>query len=89
MATPAPSADDITALIDGNGELRLRVIPGAKIEKMAIENGTLKIWLRTPPEDGKANKAVIAIVAKRLSIAADRINIIRGHASRDKHIRIT
>ena len=89
METPAPSADDISALIDRNGELRLRVIPGAKIERMAVENGTLKIWLPTAPEDGKANKAVIATLATRLSIAANRIHIVRGHASRDKHIRIT
>jgi uncharacterized protein len=88
MATPTPSADDITALIDGNGELRLRVIPGAKVERMAVENGALKIWLRTAPEDGKANMAIITTLATKLSMAADRINIVRGRASRDKVVRI-
>jgi uncharacterized protein YggU (UPF0235/DUF167 family) len=89
MATPAPSADDVTALIDGNGELRLRVIPGAKVERMAIENGTLKIWIRTAPEDGKANKAVIAILAKTLSLPANNLKMIKGQSARDKRLLIT
>lgn len=82
-------AADIAALIDDTGELRVRVVPGAKVEKIAIENGTPKIWIRTAPEDGKANKAVKSVLAKLLGIPASRIEIVQGHTNRDKRLHIT
>jgi uncharacterized protein len=89
MSAITPSREAITALISGRNELSLRVVPGAKIEKAAIENGTLKIWLRTAPEDGKANKAVLAILAKLLEIPANQLQITHGHTSRDKQVRVS
>jgi uncharacterized protein len=87
--TAAPTFQDITALLNAEGEMRLRVVPGAKVERLAIENATVKIWIRTAPEDGKANKAVIALLAKTLEIPSAAVAIISGHASRDKRVRIT
>ena len=55
-----PSPQEIRALADAGGILSLRVVPGAKVERAAIENGALKLWTRTAPEDGKATKAVLA-----------------------------
>lgn len=88
MATN-PTAEAIRALFDGNNELVLRVIPGARIEKAAIENGALKIWTRTAAEDGKANKAVLARVASLLNLSADAVTLLTGHHSRDKRVRIS
>ena len=82
-------AADIAYLIDDAGELRVRVVPAARVEKIAIENGIPKIWIRTAPEDGKANKAVISLLAKLLTIPASRITIVTGHNSRDKRLHIT
>jgi uncharacterized protein len=89
MSSTAPTRDAITALISARNELSLRVVPGAKVEKAAIENGMLKIWLRTAPEDGKANKVVLAILAKLLEIPAARLEITHGHTSRDKRVRVS
>jgi len=88
MSASTPTSDAITALISARNELSLRVVPAAKIEKAAIENGALKIWLRTAPEDGKANKAVLAILAKLLEIPASQLQITHGHTSRDKRVRV-
>jgi uncharacterized protein YggU (UPF0235/DUF167 family) len=44
----------------------------AKIEKAANENGAFRIWLRTPPECGEANKAVLAIFGKLLGMSFRR-----------------
>lgn len=82
------TATDIVALIDAKGELRLRVVPGAKVEKMAVENGTLKIWIRTAPEDGKANKTVVAQIADLLSLPVANIRMLQGQSSRDKRLYI-
>lgn len=83
-----PTADEIRALADAKGELALRVVPGAKVERAAIENGNLKLWTRTAPEDGKATKAVLAQLAGLLEIAARDIELVSGATSREKRVRI-
>lgn len=88
MSNPSPTPEAITALISERNELVLRVVPGAKVEKAAIENGALKIWLRTAPEDGKANKAVRAILAKLLGISVSQLEITQGHTARDKRVHL-
>jgi len=88
MSALTLTPEAITALVSDRNELSLRVVPGAKVEKAAIENGTLKIWLRTAPEDGKANKALLAILAKRLGISISQLEITRGQTARDKRVRV-
>ena len=40
------------------------------------------------PEGGKANDAVVALLAKRLRVPKRSVRIVRGHKSRNKQIRI-
>lgn len=87
-SSPDPKAPEILELIDSNGILELRVVPGAKVERAAIENGALKLWTRTAPEDGKATKAVLAQLAKLLGIAARDIELVSGATSREKRVRL-
>jgi uncharacterized protein len=84
-----PTPDTIFGLLDMAGELRIRVVPGAKVERVAVENSVLKIWVRTAPEDGKANKAVVALLARILSLPTGHIQIVKGHTSRDKRVQLT
>jgi uncharacterized protein len=84
-----PTVAEIRALIDAKWELALRVVPGAKVERAAIENGALKLWTRTAPEDGKATKAVLAQLAKLLGIAVRDVELVSGATSREKRVRIT
>lgn len=50
--------------------------------------GAVVIRVTAPPVEGRANDAVCAFVAKRLRIAASRVQLVRGHTSRDKLLRI-
>lgn len=84
-----PTAEEIRALADAKGELALRVVPGAKIERAIIENGGLKLWTRTAPEDGKATKAVLAQLAKLIGVPARDVELVSGATSREKRVRIT
>ncbi|WP_395635343.1 DUF167 domain-containing protein [Sphingorhabdus sp.] len=43
---------------------------------------------RTAPEDGKANKAVLAILAKLLGISVSQLEITHGQTARDKRVRV-
>ena len=91
MARPKPelpSAEAVRALADGEGRLAVRVTPGAKQEGAALEEGRLVLKVRAKPEDGKANAAVIALVAAALGEAPSRIALLRGATSREKLLKI-
>ena len=63
--------------IEVDGE-RPDVKPGAKI----------MVRVTAAPEGGKANDAVVALLAKRLRVPRRSVRIVRGHKSRNKRIRI-
>lgn len=91
MARPKadlPPAAAILALADGEGRLTLRVTPGARIEAVAIEAGRVVVKVRAKPEDGKANAAVLDLLATALGVATSRLRLLRGATGRDKQVQL-
>jgi uncharacterized protein (TIGR00251 family) len=69
--------------------IRVHVIPNAKIDKVVGEHGdAIKIKLRAPAIEGKANTALRKFLAEKLSIPQRAIALDRGERSRDKVLRI-
>jgi uncharacterized protein (TIGR00251 family) len=69
--------------------LSVRVHPGAKRDAVTgLHDDAVKIALNAPPVDGKANEALIAFVAKQLSIPRSKIALVIGATSRSKTLRI-
>lgn len=71
--------------------LQVRVTPKAKtarIVKETAEDGSIlyKVYVTVVPEDGKANTAVIALLAKAMGVPKSALAITRGLTSRDKTI---
>ncbi len=84
----------IAALIDARGCLTVRVTPNARSERMALEpeaaeGPKLKVWLTVPPENGKANKAVLALLARALGLPKSALVLARGDTSRTKVVHVT
>lgn len=52
------------------------------------EGDIYRIKVTAPPVDGKANAALVKLLAKKLGIPPKKIDILSGHASRLKTIRI-
>ena len=48
----------------------------------------IKVKVTAPPVEGKANEALLRFLAKELEISASSIEIIKGHHSREKTLRI-
>lgn len=91
MARPKaelPPVETVRALIDGEGRLAVRVTPGARVEALEIAGGRLLAKVRAKPEDGKANDAVLALLATALGLAPSRLELLRGATSREKLFRI-
>ncbi|WAT17218.1 DUF167 domain-containing protein [Aurantiacibacter sp. MUD11] len=83
---PAPEA--LLAVTDAEGRLAVRVTPGARSEALAIEQGKVLVKVRAKPQDGAANTAVIALLAKALGCAPSSIELLRGATSREKLFRV-
>ena len=73
-------------------ELDIRVHPRASRNSIEIdgEHPDVRIVVRVTaaPEGGKANEAVVALLAKRLRVPKRSVQIVRGHKSRDKRVVI-
>ncbi len=91
MARPKaefPPAEAIRALADAEGRLALRVTPGARVESVELEGGRVLVKVRVKPEDGKANAAVLDLLAAALGIATSRLRLLRGATGRDKLVQL-
>ena len=69
--------------------IRVHILPNAKLDKVVGDHGdAIKIKLRAPAMEGKANAALIRFLAAQLGILPRQIALMRGEKSRDKLIRI-
>jgi uncharacterized protein (TIGR00251 family) len=67
----------------------LRVQPKASSDRIAGEHaGSLKVSVTAPPERGRANAAVIRLLAKKLNVSKNCITVIAGENSRRKKIHV-
>lgn len=69
--------------------LSVRTQPGSSKNRIIGEyGGRLKLAVTAAPEKGKANKAVIELLADALHTNESSLRIISGESSRDKKIMI-
>jgi uncharacterized protein len=69
--------------------ISLKVKPNARHSRLTEQaDGTWLAEVNAQPIDGKANEAVIALVATHFGVAKSRVNIKSGAASRLKRVDI-
>jgi uncharacterized protein len=69
--------------------LVVKLQPRASRNEIGVPaGGELKIKVTAPPVDGAANEALMALLAERLGCARSRIELVRGHTSRHKAIKL-
>ncbi len=70
-------------------DLHIRVIPNSKHQEIIEENDNfLKIKIKAPAKEGKANKELIEVLAKKCKVAKSQVEIIKGLSGKDKVVRI-
>jgi len=68
---------------------RVKVQPGAtKNEIVGVQENALRVRISAPASQGKANKALINFLTKELGVKKSEIEIVTGHTSRVKTIRV-
>lgn len=69
--------------------LRIRVSPGArKTEIVGRQGEAWKVRVAAPPERGRANDAVLKLLAERLRVPAAELSLVAGSSGRDKVVEL-
>ncbi len=70
--------------------VRLRVSPGASRPGVVGRHGSAwKLRVAAAPEHGKANEAVVALLAETLALPRANVTLVSGTGSRDKIVELT
>lgn len=67
----------------------IKVIPNARKNSVTEEAGRLKVHVNAPAVDGKANEAVIEILAKHFGVRKSAVKILKGQLSREKTVEVS
>jgi hypothetical protein len=74
---------------DGAVYLDVRVAPGSRREGiLGTSEGALRVAVRAAPERGKANRALVGVLARAAGVRSSAVEIVSGRASRRKRVRI-
>ena len=93
MAKPRPRLpprEAILALADDQGRLAVRAAPNASADSILLpdEGEALRVRVTAPPEDGRANEAILVLLAKALGQPRSSLTLLRGSTGRDKLVGI-
>ena len=67
----------------------VKVQPKASRDQVVgYRGGVLQLRVSAPPDKGRANAAVVALLADALGVAKFRVRIVRGQSSRDKVLAV-
>ena len=66
----------------------IRVTPHARQNKVVESDGVLRVYTTTAPENGRANAAVVELLAEYFDVPKSKVHILRGLSGRDKVVSI-
>jgi uncharacterized protein len=70
-------------------KLQVKLQPGAsRDEIVGWEGDALRVRVTSPPVEGRANRALIELLAKRLRVAKSNVSISAGLAARSKVVSV-
>jgi hypothetical protein len=72
-----------------SARVRLRVSPGATSARIVGRHGEAwKVRVTAPAERGRANEAVVRLLAEAVSLPRDAVTLVSGHGSQDKIVQL-
>lgn len=70
-------------------DLKIKAVPGASRDAVAGMLGDrIKVRVSAPPEGGKANKAIEAVIAESLGVKASQVEVVAGMTNPVKTVRV-
>jgi uncharacterized protein (TIGR00251 family) len=69
-------------------KIQVKVKPNSKSEEVSQEGDNFIVKVKEPPEKGRANQAVVRLLAKHFGVPQSQIKILSGFKSRSKVISV-
>ena len=69
-------------------KIQVRVKPNSKTEEIGQEGKFFLVRVKEPAKEGRANRAVIRLVAQHFNVSQSRVRIVSGFNSRNKIIEV-
>lgn len=70
-------------------KIRVKVTPNSKVNEVIREDDMFLVRVKEPAKEGKANRAVIKLLADYFGVPQRQIDISSGFSSRNKVINVT
>lgn len=68
--------------------INVKVMPKSSREEVVEENGAIKVYVKAAPDKGKANKAVIELIAEHYGVRKSDVTIVTGETARKKIVEV-
>jgi uncharacterized protein (TIGR00251 family) len=69
-------------------KIQVKVKPNSKTEELSREGDSFIVKVKEPPKEGKANQAVIKLLARHFGVSQSQVRILSGFKSRNKAIEV-
>ena len=82
-----PSIAEALVAVDGGTEIRVFCQPGAaRTALVGVHAGAVKVKVKAPALEGRANEALVALLASALGVPPGRVRLVAGAHSRWKRL---
>ena len=69
-------------------KIKVKVKPNSNTEKLGQEGNSFIVKVKEPPKEGKANQAVIRLLAEHFGVSQSQVRILSGFRSTNKIIEV-
>jgi uncharacterized protein (TIGR00251 family) len=69
-------------------KIQVKVKPNSRTEELSQEGDSFIVKVKEPPKEGKANQAVIRLLAEHFGVPQSQVRIISGIRSRNKIVEV-
>jgi uncharacterized protein (TIGR00251 family) len=69
-------------------KVHVKVTPNSRTEQIKQEGDHFVVRVKDPPREGKANQAVVGLLADHFGVPKGRVRILSGFTTRNKAIEI-
>ena len=69
-------------------KIQVKVKPNSRTEELRQEGDSFIVKVKEPPKEGKANQAVVKLLAEHFGVPHSRVRILSGFRSRNKVIEV-
>jgi len=68
--------------------IEVKAFPKSSREELVKDGNIIKAYVKAPPDKGKANKAIVALIAREYGVKKSAVTIVKGETARVKVLEV-